>query len=151
MRGHPVWEWSSSITSICASGKGGIRLFEKSCAHGQDGSGSSHMMPERSWVEVRPDEIILRVRVQPRAAKRGVAGVVDGRLKILVTQAPADGRANAAVIRLVAELAAVPKSSVVVSQGGTAREKTLRLSTTDPQATTARLLAALGDFQTNRR
>jgi len=100
------------------------------------------MTTERSWIELRPGEIILRLHVQPRAGKRGVAGVVNGRLKVRVTEPPANGQANAAVVHLVADLAAVPKSAVVLSHGTGGREKTLHIATAEPQATAARLLAA---------
>lgn len=97
-----------------------------------------------SWIELRPREVVLRLRVQPRAARPGVAGVAYDRLRIRVSEPPAGGQANAAVVRLLAGLAGVPKSAVVVSQGAAGREKTLRISTVDPQATAARLLAAAG-------
>jgi len=100
------------------------------------------MTPERSWIELRPGEIILRLYVQPRAGKRGVAGVVNDRLKVRVTEPPANGKANAAVVHLVADLAAVPRSAVAVSHGAGGREKTLCIKTAQPQATAARLLAA---------
>jgi hypothetical protein len=102
------------------------------------------MATERRWLELRPGEIVLRLRVQPRASKRTVAGVVNDRLKVCVTEAPTNDQANAAVVRLVAEVAAVPKSAVVVSHGARTRDKTLRISSADPPGTAARLLAAAG-------
>jgi uncharacterized protein (TIGR00251 family) len=99
------------------------------------------MTTVQSWIQLRPGEIILRLHVQPRAGRRGVAGVIDDRLKVRVTEPPANGQANAAVVHLVAELAGVPKSAVMVSHGAGGREKTLRIATAEPHATAARLLA----------
>jgi uncharacterized protein (TIGR00251 family) len=104
-------------------------------------------MAERSWIEIRPGEIIVRLHVQPRASRRGLSGVVGGRLKARVTAAPTGGRANAAVVELVAEIAGVPKSAVRVAQGVTARDKTLRISTADPAATAACLCTAVGSAE----
>jgi uncharacterized protein (TIGR00251 family) len=103
--------------------------------------------PERlravRWLEARAQAILVRVRVQPGARRRGVGGVIDGRLQLRVTEPPADGRANAAVVELVADLADVAKSAVVVSRGGRGREKTLTISASDPAAMAARLEASV--------
>lgn len=103
--------------------------------------------PERQradrWLEVHTQAILVRVRVQPRARMRGVAGVIDGRLHLRVNEPPADGRANAAVVELVAGLADVAKSAVVVSRGSRGREKTLTITVSNPTATATRLEAAV--------
>jgi uncharacterized protein YggU (UPF0235/DUF167 family) len=49
-------------------------------------------------------------------------------LSVHVTAAPDDGKANAAVCRVVAEALGVPKSSVIVVRGHTARTKTLEIA-----------------------
>lgn len=86
----------------------------------------------------------MHVRVQPRARKREVCGHIAGRLRVRVTEPPADGRANAAVVALLAGLAGVARSAVVVSRGARGREKTLTISTGDPATLAARLRAAIG-------
>lgn len=100
-------------------------------------------MAPPSWIDVRETEVILRLRVQPRAAVAGVVGVVRDRLKVRVPEAPADGRANAAVVHLISRLAGVPKSAVGISHGGSSREKTLRIEAPKPAAAAERLRAAI--------
>jgi uncharacterized protein len=52
----------------------------------------------------------------------------DGSLKAAVTAPPEDGKANAAVIALLAEQWRLPKSSFDVIKGQTARAKTVRVA-----------------------
>lgn len=69
--------------------------------------------------------ILVPVRVTPRANRDGIDGVVDGILRIRVMASPVDGGANAAVERLIAEVLGLPRSSVRVARGATARRKML--------------------------
>jgi len=81
----------------------------------------------------------LSVRVTPRSSKDEVIGVVDGTLHVRVTAPPDRGRANAAVCMLVARALGVPKSSVSVARGTTARHKVLIVDGMDDEAVTAEL------------
>jgi uncharacterized protein len=73
------------------------------------------------------DRILVTVRVGPRAASNLVAGERDGALLVRVTAAPADGRANAAVVRVIAKALDVPPSEVRLVRGAAARTKVLSL------------------------
>lgn len=101
-------------------------------------------MAPRSWCDARTGEVIVRLRVQPRAASAAVVGVVGERLRVRVPEAPTAGRANAAVVALIARLAGVPKSAVRISHGGASREKTLRIEATEPRTVADRLWTAIG-------
>jgi uncharacterized protein len=65
----------------------------------------------------------LQVRVQPRAPRTEIAGERAGRLLVRVTAPPAEGRANAAVVAMLAKRLGVPKSSVRILSGHGARDK----------------------------
>jgi uncharacterized protein len=69
------------------------------------------------------------VRLTPKCAQDAIVGVedFDGQavLKARVRALPEDGRANAALARLVAQWLKVPPSSVSVAQGGKSRTKQL--------------------------
>jgi uncharacterized protein YggU (UPF0235/DUF167 family) len=72
--------------------------------------------------------MILAVRVTPRGGRDAVEGWMRddaGRavLKVRVAAAAADGQANAAVIGLLAKALRLPKSSLVLVAGQTARLK----------------------------
>jgi uncharacterized protein (TIGR00251 family) len=70
---------------------------------------------------------LLDVRVIPRAKKDEVGGERAGRLLVRTTAAPVDGRANAAVCRLVADHLGVPRRHVEVVAGARSRDKTLAI------------------------
>ncbi len=74
----------------------------------------------------------VALRVQPTSRTRidGPAKLDDGRvvLKVRVTEPPEDGKANAAVIKLLAKTWKVPKSSLRVTAGHGERRKTLLIA-----------------------
>lgn len=74
-----------------------------------------------------PEAVLLHVRVQPRARTNAVMGWRGGALRVCVTAAPEDGKANRAVIALLAERCAVPPSSISLVRGGASRDKWFRL------------------------
>ena len=68
----------------------------------------------------------IAVRVTPRAARNAV--LLDGDLiRVTVTVVPEDGKANAAVIKLLAKALGVAKSRLVLLRGASARDKTFRI------------------------
>ena len=71
--------------------------------------------------------VTVDVRVQPRA-RRVELESAGGLLRAAVTAPPEDGRANAAVIALLAEAWRLPRSSFEVIKGGAARTKTVRVA-----------------------
>jgi hypothetical protein len=73
-----------------------------------------------------PSGVTVDLRVQPRA-RRAALDPADGALKVQVTAPPEDGKANAAVIALLAEAWRLPKSSFDVIKGQTTRAKTVRV------------------------
>lgn len=73
------------------------------------------------------------MRLTPKAAREridGVAAEADGGavLKVAVTAVPEDGKANAALIRLLAKQWKLPKSAFAITAGATDRRKTLLVS-----------------------
>ncbi|MEX1194425.1 MAG: DUF167 family protein [Dehalococcoidia bacterium] len=65
----------------------------------------------------------LRVRVTPGARDAGLAGWHEGTLRLKVRERAEKGRANEAVVRLLAEHLGVSLSTVRLTRGGAAREK----------------------------
>jgi uncharacterized protein (TIGR00251 family) len=72
---------------------------------------------------VAGDDLIVSVRVTPRAKRNEIGDVVNGLLQIRTTAPPADGKANKAVIKLLAEFVDVPPSRVTLLRGATSRNK----------------------------
>jgi uncharacterized protein (TIGR00251 family) len=71
--------------------------------------------------------LLLDVKATPKAAREEVAGVRNGALLVKVTAAPEKGKANAAVIALLAKEIGVPKSAFELVSGDTDRNKSFRL------------------------
>ncbi len=74
-------------------------------------------------VEQRPDGVVIRTRLQPKASKEEILDEVDGRLRMRVAAPPVDGAANEAAIRLLARTLRVAKSCVTLVRGERSREK----------------------------
>ena len=83
------------------------------------------------------------VRVHPRARKSAVTGTLGDALKLSLTAPPAQGRANDACIRFLAEVLRLPRSSVTIAAGHTSRNKVVRVSGLSASAVAERLAAAL--------
>lgn len=90
-----------------------------------------------------PGGLRLFVRVTPRAARAGVRGLHAGpdghaALKVALTAPPVDGKANAALIALLAKLWRLPKGDFAIVGGSTDRSKTV-IITGDSAALAERL------------
>lgn len=96
------------------------------------------------WWRAGDAGVTVRIRVQPRARRNGVLGVVAGadgpRLRVAVAAAPEAGRANRAVCEALAGALGVAPSAVEVAQGMTSREKLVRVAG-EPAALAHRLEA----------
>jgi hypothetical protein len=98
------------------------------------------------------DGLLLAIRTTPKASSNRIIGVIDDghggcALKVAVTAAPEDGRANAAVVRLLArELGLKPREFAIV-QGEAKRSKVVAL-TGDPNSLAARMMERLRPWLT---
>jgi uncharacterized protein (TIGR00251 family) len=77
------------------------------------------------WHDVRGADLLLRLRIQPRASREGIDGVREGRLRVRVSSPPVDGAANDRVIRVLAQVLDVPRSSITLTRGEKSRDKDL--------------------------
>ncbi len=71
------------------------------------------------------DGVILPVRAQAGARRNEVRGVQDGALKVSVTQAPEKGKANKAIVEVLAKWLGVRKPQIELISGETASQKKL--------------------------
>ena len=70
--------------------------------------------------------MIINVRVIPRARVQKI--VADGdTLRVYTNAAPADGAANAAVIKMLAKYYDVPKSRISIVRGTTSHDKVIEI------------------------
>jgi uncharacterized protein len=78
--------------------------------------------------DVSGKDAVLRVHVHPGAGRTSVDGRHGDALKIRVGAPPEGGRANEAVVALVAEILGVPAANVTIVSGATSRSKRIRVS-----------------------
>jgi uncharacterized protein (TIGR00251 family) len=71
--------------------------------------------------------VTLEVRVTPRSKRNTVELMSPGQLRVRVTVAPEDGKANAAVLKLLAKTLGIPKSRISIIQGQTNRDKVIAI------------------------
>jgi uncharacterized protein (TIGR00251 family) len=96
-------------------------------------------------LELQPtsDGLIIPVHAQPGARKNGVTGVHAGRLKVAVTQAPEKGKANQALIKLLAELLEIKRSQIALLAGETSQHKKFLITGINRATLEQRLAAVL--------
>jgi len=83
----------------------------------------------------------ISVKVKPRAPRSRVVEVRDGSLVVAVAAPPVDGEANAELIRTLARWLGVPRSSVSIATGATARHKVVAVADVTEAQVLARLSA----------
>jgi len=79
-------------------------------------------------------DLVLDVRVQPRASRSEIAGRHGERLRIRLQAPPVDGRANAALVEFLADAFGVPRAGVTVERGLSGRDKLVRIRGAAPAA-----------------
>ncbi|MCL4233595.1 MAG: YggU family protein [Deltaproteobacteria bacterium] len=80
-----------------------------------------------TFVRDQGGDVLLDVRLTPRASRDRIGPVHESRLKVAVTSPPVDREANEHLVQLMAKRLCVPKSNVTIEHGETSRNKTLRI------------------------
>ena len=74
------------------------------------------------------NDLIVKIYIQPRAAKNELAGYFQDALKIRLSAAPVEGEANEACRVFLAEKLGISKSRVKIISGLTNRHKQAKIS-----------------------
>lgn len=72
--------------------------------------------------------VLFKVRVLPRSSKNQVVGFYDDALKLRLTAAPLEGKANEACRAFLAEILSVPRSRVEIVTGQASRNKLIKVT-----------------------
>lgn len=92
-----------------------------------------------SFLQEHPEGVILAVKVQPRASRNEVVGILGDELKIKITAPPVDSAANEALLRFLADTLDCPRGAVRLLRGNTSRRKTILIQGMKPLLVLARL------------
>ncbi len=79
------------------------------------------------WINETTDGVDVKIRAVPRASKNEIQGLYDDALKIRLTTAPVDGKANQALIKFLSKSLNVSKAQIQIEQGETSRHKTVHI------------------------
>ena len=75
-----------------------------------------------------PARVRLKVRIKPNARREAIEpAAANERIRVSVTAPPVDGKANRALVALLATAFDVPKSRIVIVSGLAARDKTVEI------------------------
>ena len=87
------------------------------------------MSPSRAerWYRWQGNTLIVNVHVQPKAKGTELAGEHGQALKVRVAAPPADGQANKALCKFMAQLCGVAPSNVQIRAGANSRAKRLAI------------------------
>ncbi|UYV38208.1 DUF167 domain-containing protein [Rhodobacteraceae bacterium D3-12] len=69
----------------------------------------------------------ISVRVTPKASRNAVVAEAGGAIRVYVTTVPEGGKANAAVVKLLAKALGVAKTRLELVRGQSARDKVFRV------------------------
>jgi len=84
----------------------------------------------------------LQLRVSPGASRAGIVGRHGEAWKVRVAAPPEDGRANDAVVALLADALALPRRDVDIVSGHASRDKVVSVAGIGPDEVARRLEAA---------
>jgi hypothetical protein len=86
-----------------------------------------------------PGYITITIHAKPGARHNAVNVEADNSLAVQVTEPPEKGKANRAILKLLAKELGVPSSALELVQGATSTTKTIRIQGIDPAALETRL------------
>jgi len=110
----------SSGTAVEQEGENGFTtLTSRRC-----GQGHTSMDKHYHWDE---HDLILRLRISPRASRDQIGSLMGVRLKISITAPPVDGKANSHLLKCLAQQFGVSTSHVTLERGPSGRDKTVRV------------------------
>jgi uncharacterized protein len=73
----------------------------------------------------------LLIKVIPNASRSSIEVTPDGLIRIKITTPPVEGRANKAVIKLLAKALGLPPSALHITRGESSREKLIEIKGLD--------------------
>jgi hypothetical protein len=91
------------------------------------------------------DGVVLPVRAQPRARKNAVTGLHDGCLKVAVTAVPERGKANDAILTLLAGSLDLRRAQLQLVSGASSSRKRILVRDLTPSELRQRIEIALGE------
>lgn len=80
-----------------------------------------------NFYTLKGDTVVLRCKIVPNSSKNEVCGVLDDALKIKIKAPAVENKANEELVKYIAKLLSLPKSSVYIKTGNTSKVKSVCL------------------------
>jgi uncharacterized protein (TIGR00251 family) len=84
------------------------------------------MIPRSKKMSIQVNTVI-RIKLLPKSSRNQVVGREGDHFKVKVTAPPVEGKANKALIDLLAKKLGVPKSHIEIISGKSSRLKSIRI------------------------
>jgi uncharacterized protein len=91
-----------------------------------------HRGTRRRAPQFEMPDVVIDVRVIPRAKRNEFAGERDGAIVVRLTAPPVEGAANHALIRFLSESFGIPRRNIQIVGGERSRQKRVAISGVDP-------------------
>ena len=95
-----------------------------------------------SWIKEKDGNLVVSLRVIPRASKDGFQGVLGDALKVRIQAPPVEGKANTYLLRFLSKQWKIPKSTLEILSGETGRNK--RVCIQNPPEELKAIIRSLG-------
>ena len=96
--------------------------------------------PKMLSLETHPDGVILSVKAVPGAKKNEIRDIVGGMLKVCCTQVPEKGKANKAILGILAKSLSLRKSQISLFAGETDSHKKFLILGISPEELSRRVM-----------
>ena len=110
---------------------------------------AAHNPDEASWLSWDSNSVTIHVVARPGASRRRIVSIDPRGVVVALNSPPEKGRANDELIELLARLASVPRSTIMIVRGEASRHKTIRMTVRDAAKVVSALRAAV-DAATKR-
>jgi len=97
------------------------------------------------FLSARDAGVTVAVKLGPRASRDRIKGVRGDVLEVQVKAPPVDGKANEALLRLIARTVRAPKTQIELLRGQSGRTKLLLIRDATLSSVESHLLDALDD------
>lgn len=105
---------------------------------------AAHMNQPAPYLQQRNDGVCVMLKVQPRASRSELGGVIGNELMLKVTASPVDSAANEAVLNFLAEVLDRPRNAIQLVRGQTSRHKEILIRGASLDEVKAKLEGAQG-------
>jgi hypothetical protein len=87
----------------------------------------AHRMEPASFLRQHGSDVVLSVKLQPRASRNEIGPAQGAELRVRVTAPPVDSAANEALVELLADTLGIARGRVAIVRGHTSRHKTVKI------------------------